>query len=308
MRSNEIVSRCLDYFHGFQDVKSPNKKDVINGLLKIFSYILLIPPLIFGAIYLHNRKLAILETKLDKDLDNIDITRITSLYHQSMGQNPCPVTQEQFREYLSDLAENISTHDYVMKERFQKAFKLLQPATQITFFENISSPAKLEHVIDMLPRDLEELHFSSGTPWAILYYSENGEHARVLLKKFNEFTQLKTLTLDFRGIGFFSPRINSSLKAMTGHKWSMSSGEPQKTVRWDGTLYSYPSGQDNNLIVRWFQTLRDKTTQGLKYEIRLMNLTAYNHPFTGSNQRAIYETIDETEFPTTVSKYLSTPP
>lgn len=310
MRSVDIVSQCENYFNGFRDIHSQKNVEVLEGVLKVFSYLLLLPAIVVGAIYFYNRKLAIIETKLDEKLHNLDSVRINSLYKQKTGlHEACGVTQQQLTEYLLDLEKNIDIEDGEMTANFQKGFRFLNPDSQNAFFQRLSSPDALRKVLDILPRDLEELHVSSGEPWPILHRDDNCERAGWITERLKKFTNLKTLSLDFRGVGFFSPLANSNLKLMLGNNSSCSSGDPFNVIQWNGTLYSYT--QDTFAIISSLKALREQIlkTPDLKYKIRFMNIAVfkYDSDRKGSSGTGVFHNANEGEFPTTIHNYLDTP-
>jgi len=131
-----------------------------------------------------------------------------------------PVNKKLVKEMVDLVKKHKDAKFKVSMEKFEE----MKAASQMAFFTQIIKKGLLKTALDMIPESVTALHLSAGSidPMGRTlnekWYSEtHHENALVILDKIKErkFKELKTLELDFRGLGFITPRVvlNLSLKS-----------------------------------------------------------------------------------------------
>lgn len=301
MRSSEIARCCDNFFDPCDNFRASDNCQRFGGVIKILAYILVIPAIVVAAVGWYHRKFAVIETKLDSNLDNLTPIKAQQVFQRTKGlMEQWHVTQNDLVNYLVNYVEPSPGERYL--DRFQKGFAHLEPKFQKAFFEKVIENDTFELALTLIPRNIEELHISSGNPNAIKYAAINRKNADLILKHLGEFDQLKKLTLHFPGIGFFGPGANRRLAVMAANGDLVLGGEEDYLgiVRILGTEYHY-TPLDTHPILLTFKTVRDlaKKNPQLNYDIDLMNIAINKYGFTGRS------TFDESEYALTIADYMN---
>jgi hypothetical protein len=234
MEASKIVKLCDDYFSGFEDVKKhENACQTFKGVLKIFTYLLVIPLAVFGLLSWKYRKIAFIDTNLDKLMDT-DAAKPHFVGYQKIGTDSAIYeNQKALIDYLVMKLDSNSENPELEIERFQKGFRILDFESQKTFFEKISS---FDKALTILPRDLKILNFYSGKVDAFHHSKTSSENTTLLIKVLPEFKELRRLNLDLKGVGFICPSVNASLQDMIGQKEGVNiyHGLPHVAINWNG--------------------------------------------------------------------------
>lgn len=276
MRANNTLNCTRSYFNGFIDVYNHNSiRETTLGILKIISYIFIIPPVVIGIRYLKSKKIV----DLQNDFDNrIDCARLTELFNPVNSQSSRDNAQKKLIQYLANKLLNFEKNDNekLEQKRFKKGFKKLSCESQIKFFSLVSKNNCLKMALKWIPKNTEELYFSSGTPNPIHYSRENQQNVKLFLEALPRFRQLKKIELHLRGLGYYSSAVDKSVRMMTlpGIN-SAHTNDPIHHVKFNGVSVS--NYNDTLPIVKTIITIREQIKKFPKLEWMLV----LSNPETG---------------------------
>lgn len=214
MRASNILSFTHNYSSGFDDVyRHETAGKTLIGLLKIISYALILPPLILGCMYLKSKKINDLQTDIDS---KIDTNKVLEVFSKAVleKQGNC---QKKMIQYLINKLNNFEKTDDELKEkaRFEQGFKQLTFDFQQEFFKKANEEGCLEMALQWTPKDITELNFISGPPNALRHSDISNRNMVYLLAELPKFTQLKKITLNLQGLGFYGESVDLDVQRMT---------------------------------------------------------------------------------------------
>lgn len=223
MRSQNVVQHCLSYLNGFNEIAaSRNACECVEGLLKVVSYSLIFPPIIVGCLYLHHKKIVVLENTFDELMDQLDVYKTQEAFLKIYNINNKDVKQKDILQCLLLKVSNLNYEDLYTTEgkkeieRFQKGFKLLHLDKQHDLFVELMDRNLMTKLLDLdfIPKDIEELNFTMGES-KFQDLDINDAFAMKFFNKLCEFKSLKKIRLDLKSLGFFGPAACQSLKNLT---------------------------------------------------------------------------------------------
>lgn len=193
-RIQDDYKKVTNYFSGFRDIcEHKTGWQVLKGVGKIFSYCTLVVPLIFMGMYHSAQKKERTYKKINQDLK----------------------TQAVFNKKV--LIPHLMQCLEESKADFQAGFKKLSLDGQQEFFQRVIKNERLfDQVLDYLPRDIEEIGLNGSVlEWKDFGRVECDEKASLkntqkFLRILGEFTELKKLQIDLRGVGKVSDNLLSN--------------------------------------------------------------------------------------------------
>lgn len=250
MKASEIIKQCQSYFHGFSDViEHKTAPAVMVGVLKILSYILVLPPLIFVALYFANRRVAVIEITLDALLDNSKALKTENIYAKTIPGTKSKFKADELVNYLIGKLDLVHASKKEL-ERFQKAFYLLDFDSQALFFNRLAVAKDFTRAIDVIPRDLEYLNFSLGgrgleLDLATWDESQSQFCACLFFQNFSSFHDLKKVKFDLSALGFYCKTVELGLQGLLKKPpVIIHQANPDLTLKWEGVSYAYSCSVD----------------------------------------------------------------
>lgn len=242
MRAVNAINYSRNYFNGFGDVcNRKTTTQALVGLLKILSYALILPPVIFRCMYFKNKKINDLQTDID---GKIDSNRMQEIFLQTVVKGKAQENgQKKLIKYLTNKLVNFEKGDdeELERSRFEKGFKQLSFESQGEFFKRAHAFNCLGSALRWMPKDIAELNFISGPPNAIYCSKINRRNVASFLEELPKFTHLKKIELNLKGLGFYTPSIDRNVQTMAikGISFAHSDEGSEQTFNVHGILYTH---------------------------------------------------------------------
>lgn len=322
MRAENVYKSCNNYLNGFNDVaEHKTGNETAKGLLKIASYVLIIPVIIAAIGKLATYKIVKIKALLG-DSDSLTTLKTDTVF-KKVKQDI--INQKELVNYLVYKSETIQKDEANEITLFENGFRLLNFDSQKEFFEKITSKTEtLKNALDIIPKDIQELNFSckKGEPSGSIVdnlMSPRGQRNTLLFcERLGEFKDLKKLHLDLRGLGLFGPGSASSLKTMTNSNQITSSSESSDAegIWYHGVPIMYHANANHveavtTALYHLREAMQNQNNQ-LQYRIDFSNLGFDFQPngphgkntYT-SHTQGVFEREIEKEWVETIKKYLN---
>ncbi|MFI5343308.1 MAG: hypothetical protein ACHQUC_03710 [Chlamydiales bacterium] len=213
MRATNNLKYAENYLSGFSDVINHETiGKILIGILKIISYISFLPPMYFLYASFENKKIIDLQNSFDTKFD-----KISEIFTQTIHSEENPEDrQKRLIDYLANKLVNFEETDNIEleKSRFEKGFRQLSFESQKDFFHAVNQSNCLETALKWIPKDITALNFLPGSTNPINHSERNARHVKLFLEELPKFTQLETITLNLRGLGFYSAEVDKSVQIM----------------------------------------------------------------------------------------------
>lgn len=255
MRAVNNLKFAENYLSGFNDcIHHETVAKTLIGIIKIISYISIIPPIYFLYNLAKTKKIVDLQRSFD---DNIDAGKIYKTFEKTIALDN--QKQNKLIDYLVNKLINFDENDNIEleKSRFQKAFKQLDFESQPLFFQRAHQSHCLKTALNWIPKDISALNFISGTANPIYYSDKSRSSLEWLLIELPTWTHLQKVRLNLQGLGFYSAEVDRSVQLMAspGGKISASVGSKmQGRYEWNGATYEFCN--DNFQIGRAVQEIK----------------------------------------------------
>lgn len=270
MKAESYLNIAKLYLSGFNEVSAhKNASKTVVGLLKIFSYIFIFPPIVFGYLYWKNKKITDLQNNIDSKIDK---GQVGDIFANTLKTNA--LGDQKILTYLVNKLLNFEKGDdeTLEKKRFGEGFKQLSFDLQGEFFKRAYECKCVKKALQWIPQETSELNFISGPPHPIHSSKTNKQNVIYLLDELTRLDRLKKIQFNLKGLGFYTPNIDKNVYNMSlpGIDFSFTD-ESECSFNVNGTWYSHCN--DAFSIIKILAAIREmaRKNSNLKWNLSLMN-------------------------------------